>query len=290
MKVGFAGLGRMGWPMALNLMRAGHDVTVWNRSGERAEAFVAETGARMAATARELAENTEIVVTMLADDRASETVHRGDVGLFAASRGAGMLVEMGTMSPAHIAALAAAAPEGVTVIDAPVSGATQAAADAALMIMVGASEETAAPAMPLFEAMGKETVVLGKTGAGAVMKLAVNMIIHGLNQTVSEALCLAEAAGIAAQTAFDAFEASAAAAPMLKYRRPLYLDEAAHAVTFTVDLAKKDLEVAAALAEASGAAIPQTRLNLEKLRAAVSKGYGERDMASIFDYMRKEGR
>jgi 3-hydroxyisobutyrate dehydrogenase len=290
MKVGFAGLGRMGWPMALNLLRAGHDVTVWNRSRERAQAFAAQTGARMAATPRELAENAEIVVTMLSDDKASETVHRGDAGLFAASRGAGMLVEMGTMSPGHIAALAAAAPEGVTVIDAPVSGATHAAADAALMIMVGASEETAAPAMPLFEAMGKETIVLGKTGAGAIMKLAVNMIIHGLNQTVSEALCLAEASGIAAQTAFDVIEASAAGAPMLKYRRPLYLDEAAHDVTFTVDLARKDLEVTAALAEASGAAIPQARLNLKKLRAAVSKGYGERDMASIFDYMRKEGR
>lgn len=278
----------MGVRMAENLVRAGHDVTVWNRSSEKARAFADAHGAQMAETPRDLAENTEIVLTMLADDAASQAVHERPDGLFAASGGAGLIVEMGTMSPGHIAELCAQAPDDITVFDAPVSGATQAAADGRLMIMAGADETMTAPAMPLFDAMGTKTICLGTPGAGAVMKLAVNMLIHGLNQTVSEALGLAEAAGIATDRAFDAIEASAAAAPMLGYRRPLYLDETGHDVTFTVDLAKKDMTVTTELADRLGVAVPQAMLNLEKLSQASAEGYGARDMASIFNFMRKE--
>jgi 3-hydroxyisobutyrate dehydrogenase-like beta-hydroxyacid dehydrogenase len=289
MRVGFAGLGRMGWPMARNLVDAGFEVAVWNRSTERAEIFAAETGALMTVTPRALAEASDVVVTMLADDAASETVHLGQEGLFAAKGGARTFLEMGTMSPDHIAVLAETATAGGRgVIDAPVSGATQAAEDAALMIMAGADAEAIAPFRPLLDAMGRKTVCLGKTGAGSVMKLAVNAIIHGLNQTVSEALTLAEGAGIDLDAAYDAIEASAAAAPMLKYRRPIYLDEASQAVTFTVALARKDMTLAVALAERFGVAVPQARLNLDRLRDAEAKGFGTRDMASIINYMREE--
>jgi 3-hydroxyisobutyrate dehydrogenase len=117
----------------------------------------------------------------------------------------------------------------------------------------------------------------------------VNSLIHGLNQTVAEALTLAEAAGIAPERAFDVIEASAAAAPMLGYRRLLYLDEKAHEVTFTVALARKDMEVTAQVAEGLGVALPQGRLNLDQLREAASRGYAARDMASMVDFLR-EGR
>lgn len=171
-------------------------------------------------------------------------------------------------------------------IDAPVSGATQAAADRQLLIMAGCTEEEAAPVMPLLNAMGRATICLGRRGAGAVMKLAVNSLIHGLNQTLSEAMTLAEAAGIAPEAAFDVIENSAAAAPMLKYRRPLYLDEAAHDVTFTVALARKDMEVTARLAGALGTAMPQGQVTLETLRRAEAEGFGARDMAAILNFMK----
>ena len=119
------------------------------------------------------------------------------------------------------------------------------------------------------------------------LKLAVNALIHGLNQTMAESMTLAAAAGISPDLAYDVVEASAAAAPMLKYRRPLYLDEANHAVTFTVALARKDMEVAVALAEALGVAMPQGLENLGLLRAAENGGYAERDMAAMLDYMQK---
>jgi len=289
MRVGFAGLGRMGAHMARNLMAAGHAVTVWNRSAGKARALAAETGCDVAETPAALAEGAEAVVTMLADDASSEAVHTGPAGLFAASGGARTFIEMGTMSPDHIAALAAAAPAGVQVIDAPVSGATQAAEAGQLMIMAGCTEDEAAPLMPLFDAMGKRAICLGSPGAGTVMKLAVNSLIHGINQTLAEAMTLAEVSGIAPETAFEVIEASAACAPMLKYRKPLYLDEAGNDVTFTVALARKDMEVTAALAEHLSVAMPQGRVTLDKLRDAEAAGYAARDMASILDFMRKDG-
>ncbi len=286
MTVGFAGLGRMGQRMAANLIGAGHELTVWTRNHDKAKAFAAEHGCTAADSPRALSDAVDVVVTMLADDLASEEVHLGADGLFKGMR-ARTFVEMGTMSPDHIAALAAAAPAGATVIDAPVSGATQAAADAQLLIMAGADSATVATVQPLFDVMGKQTICLGRTGAGAVMKLAVNMLIHGINQTFAEAMTLAEATGIPTNAAFEAIEASAACAPMLKYRKPLYLDEAAHDVTFTVALAQKDMRVTAELAESHGVALPQSHATLDILNKAVAAGYDARDMAAILNFMRE---
>lgn len=285
MRVGFAGLGRMGAHMARNLARAGHDVTLWNRSREKTQSLATELDCATAGSPRGLSNAAEVIVTMLADDPSSKDVHSGAEGLFAGS--ARTYVEMGTMSPDHIAWLAEQAPVGARVIDAPVSGATQAAADAQLLIMAGCTPAEAAPLNLLFEAMGKETRCLGQTGSGAVMKLAVNSLIHGINQTLAEAMTLAEAAGIEPEAAFDVIEASTACAPMLKYRRPLYLDEAAHDVTFTVALARKDMEVTANLARKLGTDMPQGLSTLEILRKAESEGYAARDMASILNYMRE---
>ena len=285
MRVGFAGLGRMGAHMARNLSRAGHDVTLWNRSIGKAQSLAAELDCAVANSPRALSNAAEVIVTMLADDPSSKDVHGGSEGLFAGS--ARTYVEMGTMSPDHIAWLAKQAPAGARVIDAPVSGAIQAAAHAQLVIMAGGTPFEAAPLNPLFEAMGKETRCLGQSGSGAVMKLAVNSLIHGINQTLAEAMTLAEAAGISPETAFDVIEASAAGAPMLKYRRPLYLDEAGHDVTFTVALARKDMEVTADLARKLGTDMPQGLSTLEILKKAESEGYAARDMASILNYMRE---
>lgn len=273
--------------MARNLVRAGFDVTVWNRSVAKAHALADETGCAIATTPAELTAASDVVVTMLADDAASEKVHSGPDGLFA-GKGAHTIIEMGTMSPDHIEVLRQQSPKSITVIDAPVSGATQAAQDAALMIMVGCSQAEGAALAPVLAAIGREVIYLDQPGAGAVMKLAVNSLIHGINQTLAEAMTLAQAAGIAPARAFDVIEASAACAPMLKYRRPLYLDEAGNEVTFTVALARKDMEVTAALARHYGTAMPQGHATLQKLYDAEAAGYGARDMAAMLDFMKRE--
>jgi 3-hydroxyisobutyrate dehydrogenase len=140
----------------------------------------------------------------------------------------------------------------------------------------------------VLDAMGKQVICLGVPGAGAVMKLAVNSMIHGINQTLAEAMVLAESAGIAPETAFDVIEASAACAPMLKYRRQLYLNEADHDVTFTISLARKDMEITAALARTLGAPMPQGQVTLNALNAAEAAGFAPRDMAAMLAYMREQ--
>ncbi|MEQ8304970.1 MAG: NAD(P)-dependent oxidoreductase [Hoeflea sp.] len=290
MKIGFGGLGRMGGRMAANLVRAGHEVTVWNRSAGSRDAFLAAHSASGAAHPRELAESSAVVFTMLANDDAARAVYLGPEGLIE-SAGAKLLVEMGTISPDLVRDLARGAQAaGKSFVDAPVSGATQAAENADLLVMAGCTQAEHPELEQLFAAMGRKTIWLGQSGSGAVLKLAVNMLIHGLNQTVSEALTLAGKAGISEPDAFDVIENSAAAAPMLKYRRALYLDEAEQDVSFTVELAEKDLRLALGLASNLDVAMPQTQTTLDVLKAARDKGYGQRDMASILAFMKGQQR
>jgi len=288
MRVGFAGLGRMGVRMAANLAAAGLDVSVWNRTAGTAQAFAAAHNAFSAATPKDLAERSDVVITMLADDAAAETVYLGPDGLFEASGGSRVLAEMGTISVPMAESLAQSAREkGRRFVDAPVSGATQAAADAKLLIMAGADATDVPDLARLFEVLGRKTVWLGKSGAGAAMKLGVNMLIHGLNQTLAEALTLTTAAGIQKEQAYEVVENSAAAAPVLAYRKGLYLDETAHDVSFTVALARKDVGLALELASTCGVVMPQAELNHAVLKAAGSAGYDDRDMASILSFVNK---
>jgi 3-hydroxyisobutyrate dehydrogenase-like beta-hydroxyacid dehydrogenase len=157
-----------------------------------------------------------------------------------------------------------------------------------LMIMAGATEAQIAPVSDLFAAMGKQTIALGQQGAGSVMKLAINTVIHGLNQSACEALNLAVASGSALSLAYDVLEASAAGAPMLSYRREHYLDEANQEVSFTVALAEKDMRLATQLATELGVNAPQAALIRDTLLNARQAGFEARDMASILQYLRAE--
>ncbi|GAB2206774.1 NAD(P)-dependent oxidoreductase [Roseibium sp. ROS1] len=288
MQVGIAGLGRMGVRMAANLAAAGLNVSVWNRTAGTAQAFAAAHNAFSAANPKDLAERSDVVITMLADDAAAEAVYLGPHGLLEASGGSRVLAEMGTISVPMAERLALSAREkGRRFVDAPVSGATQAAADAKLLIMAGAEATDVPDLARLFEVLGRKTVWLGKSGAGAAMKLGVNMLIHGLNQTLSEALTLTTAAGIPKEQAYEVVENSAAAAPVLAYRKGLYLDETAHDVSFTVALARKDVGLALELASTCGVIMPQAELNHAVLKAAGSAGYDDRDMASILSFVNK---
>ena len=286
MKLGVAGLGRMGVPMAKNLINAGFDIQVWNRNPERSASFATEMQCQIAQTPEALASACDIVITMLADDAASQDVYLGESGLLKGKK-AKVFIEMSTVSPNWINRLQSQSSRAA-IIDAPVSGATQAAQAGKLMIMVGGSEEIAQPLLPIFDALGEKTIILGKQSAGATMKLAINSVIHSLNQAAAESLNLAQAAGIELPLAFEALESSAACAPMLRYRKPLYLDEQAHQVTFTVGLAAKDVDLATRLAQTLDVQMPQAELNLGILNQASQNGYAHRDMASVISYLKKE--
>lgn len=288
-RIGFAGLGRMGRLMAANLIAAGFDIVVWNRTQQVAQDFALQYSVEYVSDPIDLANSCDCIVTMLADDVSSQQVHYGDTGLFAGAR-AKTFVEMGTMSRDHILALAQGCRADVQVIDAPVSGATQAAAAGTLMVMLGASQQNGQAIAPILDAMASKVLFLGKIGDGAVMKLAVNSLIHGINQTFSEAMNMAGAAGIAPDLAYDVVQASAACAPMLTYRRPLYLNEAENDVTFTVSLARKDMQVMTDLARNLGVATPQADITLDQLKLAETAGYGARDMAAMLAFAKENSK
>lgn len=288
MRIGFAGLGRMGVRMAANLAAAGNEVVVWNRTREKCETFALDHNTSIANSPMELADRTDLVFSMLADDRAVEEIYLGDTGFLKAVGGASVFVEMGTISvPQVLEVHKAFEHAGHRFVDAPVSGSTKAADEAQLLIMAGARTDYAPELSPLLDILGKRTVWLGSAGAGATMKLAVNMLVHGLNQTLSEALVLTSAAGIDPKTAYEVVENSAAAAPVMSYRKGLYLDEAAHDVSFTVALARKDVGLAIDLAKSLNIIMPQAELNHSILRAAGEVGYDARDMASIRSFVEK---
>lgn len=289
-RIGFAGLGRMGERMAANLVRARFDVCVWNRTVSKANAFAEAYGCRSAANPAQLAEQSDIVLSMLADDAAVEAVYFGSTGFLAATHGAKVFAEMGTISVSRVKAMAQAMGEGGrSFVDAPVSGATKAAEEAQLLIMAGEGARTPAAAQlePVFASLGKRTIWLGTVGAGATMKLSVNLLIHGMNQTLSEALALTDGAGISTELAYEVIENSAVAAPVFSYRKGLYLDEAAHEVSFTVALARKDIGLALDLADDLAVRMPQAALNWDLLKAAGDSGYDARDMASLYDFVKK---
>ncbi len=287
--VGFIGLGHMGLPMALNVARAGFDVIAYNRTIAKAQALATEAGTRVAPTPRAAASGADVVITMLADETALRSACDGDKGILAGLRPGTIIVDMGTSGPTAVAALAeSVASAGGVLLDAPVSGSTATAEAGALTIMVGGPSETVAAVTPVLEAMGQRIYHLGSVGAGSAMKLAVNLVIFGIGQAISEALVLAESAGIDREIAYDVFENSAVGAPMVKYRHEAFVRPGSVPTAFSLNLAAKDLNLIDRLATALGTSVPQSKTNLAQVEAAIAAGLGELDMAAIAVHLRNQ--
>jgi len=174
-------------------------------------------------------------------------------------------------------------------IDAPVSGSVAAAAAATLTIMAAGPSEALERAHAVLSALGQPIVHLGDNGRGAIMKLCVNAVVHSLNGAVSEALVLAEKAGISRDQAYSVFAHSAIAAPFVHYRREAFERPGDVPVAFRLELAAKDLRLAVEVAERLDASLPQTDTNLTVLRRAVEAGYGDLDESGLAQFLRASG-
>jgi len=266
-------------------------IAVWNRTPAKAQAFVDRFPdvAERAATPAAAAAGADVVVSMMADDAAADEVHLGPDGTLAATPPPGVVVESGTLSPSTVRRIAAAAARrGAAFLDAPVSGSVDAARQGTLVLLVGGDADALERARPTLERLGRAVVHLGDSGQGALAKLLVNGVLHALNQSVAEALALAEAGGLDAATFYDVLAGSAAGAPMLGYRRAQYLDPGAP-VSFALRLAAKDVALLLAEAERAGTPAAQARLVLEQLQEAVQAGYGEDDMAALARHLGSSG-
>lgn len=289
--VGVLGTGRMGGSMARALAAAGFEVVCWNRTAEGAEALAREVGGRAVARPADVAAAAEICISMLADEAAVRTVWEGPDGLLAGAGAANVLVDSSTVPPSTIQSFEARARKaGAGILDAPVSGSVALAESGTLTLMVGGQEADLERARVVFDALAKTVFHLGRLGSGAAMKLAVNAVIFGLNQAVSEALVLAEAAGIRRELAYDVLAASAAGAPFVAYKRSAFLEPKTTPVAFAVGLAAKDLTLIRDLARETGVPIPQAATNLEVMVEAASRGRGAEDFSVVAEHLRSAPR
>lgn len=286
MNVGFAGLGRMGAAMAHRLLSNGVDLIVHNRSESRAGSLI-EAGAKWAASPAELGASADVIFTILADDAAVREVLGGTEGLIASAHPGTVIVEMSTVSPATMSELAQlGAQTGVLLLDAPVSGSVPAAEKGALTYVLGGDAGAIERVSPLLDILAAKRFHVGSVGAGATMKLALNAIVAVTNQAISEALVLAERAGIDSDTAYDVLENSAIASPFLAVKRSGYLSPDDVPVLFTVNGMRKDVGLIGELADRSTVPLPAVDGARRGLDWAQQGGAGEEDFAIVAEFLR----
>ena len=287
LRVGFAGLGRMGAPMARNLAHAGLLAGVHNRTRAVADELARELGVESFGTPAELAAAANVVVTMVADEHASLELYVGPDGFLDTLRPGSVSIEMSTVGIAHVQRLETLVEQrGGVLVDVPVSGSVTLAEAGTLTLLVGGDAATVDRVSPVLEALGSTIVHLGAVGAGAAMKLAVNTVVYGLNEALSEGLVLAERSGIPRARAYEALASSAIAAPFVHYRRAAVERPAETPVMLRLTLARKDLDLILSLADEVGADLPQARLNADVLRAADDAGFAEADVSAVAEYLR----
>jgi 3-hydroxyisobutyrate dehydrogenase len=294
-RIGFVGLGNMGAPMALNLIRAGHALVVFDLSAERVGRLVAE-GAVASETPQGVAADAEAVITMLPTGREVRAVYGGSGGLIEAAPRGALLIDCSTIDVGTAREMAAAAREaGLLMIDAPVSGGVGGATAATLTFMVGGDEAAVARARPLFEAMGKRIVHAGEAGAGQAAKICNNMILGISMIAVAEAFVLAETLGLSHQALFDIASTSSGQCWSLTSYCPVPGPVPAspanrgYAPGFTAAMMLKDLELARAAAESGGVAASLGAAAAERYRRFAEAGGAGMDFSGIITMIRGGG-
>ncbi|HEX7626298.1 MAG TPA: NAD(P)-dependent oxidoreductase [Gaiellaceae bacterium] len=283
-EVGYVGLGVMGSSIVRRLLAAGHDVTVWNRTPEKAEPLL-EAGAHWADSPREAAERSDVVFTMVTNTAAVRAVTEGPDGIIAGLAPGKIYVDMSTASPANTRALAEQVAEvGAQMLDAPVSGTSITVDQGKASIMVGGDEDAFERATPILEAIGPKVFHLGPSGSAVTIKIAINLSLAVQMLAFSEGVLIAEKSGIARERAVEVMLASVIASPMVAYRGPLVLGHPDE-VWFDCHMMQKDLNLALELGRELEVPLPTTAVTNELLTAANGMGIGERDFAVLFDVL-----
>ncbi len=286
-KIGFIGLGIMGKPMAQNLLKAGFELTVHNRSQPAVEELVA-AGATAASSPAECATGMDAVVTMLPDSPDSETVILGGGGVDGALDGASkgtVIVDISSIAPTTSQKIAnACEARGVDALDAPVSGGEPGAISGQLAIMVGGRQEAFDRCAALFDAVGKSYVLCGGYGAGNTTKLANQIIVAANIEAVGEALVLARKAGLDPNTVFEAIRGGLAGSNVLNAKAPMMI-EGNFEPGFRIRLHQKDLQNALLTGKDLGVPLPVTALVQQMVGALVENGKGDRDHSAIANFV-----
>jgi len=288
-KCAFLGLGVMGYPMAGHLVAHGHEVTVFNRTKKKAEAWAKEHGGQWAATPREAVEGAAFVMACVGNDDDLRAVVLGDAGALAGMSEGAIFVDHTTVSAAvtrelHEAALTA----GVAFVDAPVSGGQAGAENGVLSVMCGGDVTAFEAAEPVMQAYGKSIKRLGESGAGQLTKMVNQICMAGLVQGLSEGLHFAEKAGLDGRAVIEVIQGGAAGSWQMVNRHETMLDDHfEHG--FAVDWMRKDLGICLDTAEENGASLPVTALIDQFYKDVQKMGGGRWDTSSLIKRLTSVG-
>ncbi|MEC8308425.1 MAG: NAD(P)-dependent oxidoreductase [Pseudomonadota bacterium] len=282
MKVSFLGLGVMGYPMAGHLAKAGHDVTVYNRTVVKAEKWVAEFGGKAAATPKEAAVGQEIVFACVGNDDDLRSITLNEGGAFAGMSEGALFIDHTTASAEVARELSGAAKAlNIGFMDAPVSGGQQGAENGALTVMIGGSQKDFDRAAPVIDVFARACTLMGDVGAGQLTKMVNQICIAGLVQALSEGLSFARAAGLDAHKVVDVISKGAAQSWQMENRyKTMLADEFEHG--FAVDWMRKDLSICLTEARKNGSALPITAAVDQLYSEVQSMGGGRWDTSSLF--------
>ncbi|HUU16045.1 MAG TPA: 2-hydroxy-3-oxopropionate reductase [Sedimentisphaerales bacterium] len=285
-KIGFIGLGIMGKPMAKNLLKAGYSLTVYDIVPERMEDVV-KAGAKAGSSSKDVAEKSEVIITMLPNSPDVKEAVLGKNGVLEGAKPATILVDMSSIAPLASKEVAEKAKEkGVTVLDAPVSGGEPKAIEGTLAIMVGGPQETFDEVEDILSVMGASVTRVGEIGSGNMTKLA-NQIIVALNiAAMSEAMVLAAKAGVNAEKVFQAIRGGLAGSAVLDAKMPLVL-EGNFKPGFRIELHIKDLANALDTAHEVGVPVPLSSAVMEVMQALKVDGKGADDHGGIIQFYEK---
>ncbi len=283
-RIGFVGLGIMGKPMAKNLLKAGYSLTVYDIVGDNMEEVVTE-GAKGVSFSNEVAANSDKIITMLPDSADSEAAILGPNGVLEGARPGSIIVDMSSIAPLVSQKIAAeCAKKDVEMLDAPVSGGEPGAVNATLSIMVGGKQEVFDQCYDLMKTMGGNVVLTGDIGAGGVTKLA-NQIIVALNiEALSEAMVLAQRAGVDPEKVFNAIRGGLAGSAVMEAKGPMMLDRNFQA-GFRMRLHQKDLRNVLQTAQELNVPLPVTALVQQMLGALINDGESEADHSAILLFL-----
>ncbi len=279
-KIGFLGLGLMGYPMARNLLKAGHDVAVWSNTGSKAQQLAAEAGAKACSTPAEAATDAEATFLCVGNTKMAEKIILGDQGIIKGAKKGSVIADASTISPSasvriHNELKAA----GIDFLGAPCTGSTPGATNGTLTFMVGGDEAVFEKVKPYFEAMGKKLYFCGGPGMGLHAKLTQNLVLSNILQAFNEGIVLSTKAGIEPKLMLDILANSAAKSGLIDYKAP-FIFRRDFTTNFSVKWMHKDIGLMLESAEELSVPLPLTALTRQMFQAAIATGHGDEDICS----------
>lgn len=286
-KLGFLGLGIMGAPMATQLIKAGHSVTVWSHNGSKAEQFAQNHHAALAQTPAEVGKASECIFLCVGDTAMSRTVILGEQGIAAGAGQGSIIVDCSTISAIESRRIAnTLASKGIEHLDAPCTGSRVGAESGTLSFMIGGKKDVFERVRPYFEAMGKRLYYCGESGMGLRAKLTQNLILGSMLQALNEGLVLSAKAGVDPELMLDILNNSATRSTLVSAKAPAIFQRNFE-TNFSVKWLEKDIGLALELAADVGVPLPLTGLTRQLCRAAISSGYGDDDIAGSIRVLEK---